>query len=222
MKNQKYKILITILTMHTYAAGEPSLPFKDTYFGLNAAHSLNTKKVDAVKENGYKSAFPSFDLMLGGKVTDNYRLEIAAGYRDFKYKHDSPTYDNDGIAKENHNLSLYTLMINNYYDFNITNDKFTPYIMAGAGISKPKSNNASTQALYNDGTTATASEKIKASPAFAYQVGFGVDMKLAKNVNADFGIRHVNYGTVTMIGDGAKTKAKLKSNEVIVGLKYHF
>lgn len=230
MKKPKYKIFIAIslaTLVHAPAAEGSLLSLKDTYFGFNLAQSVNTKKKDVSKENGYKSTLPSFDFTLGGKVTDNYRLEIAAGYRNFKYKYDYSNQDEDSrySIQDHHTLSAYTLMLNHYYDFATINDKFTPYIMAGAGVSRPKSKNMNTHFIISndyDSVTITEPTTIKASNSFAYQIGFGVDMKVAKNINMDFGIRHVEYGKVTMIEEDYTTKARLKSNEVIVGLKYHF
>lgn len=229
MKKFKYKILMAIslaTLMHARASEGSFLSFKDPYFGFNLAQSVNTKKKDAYKEKGYKSTLPSFDFMLGGNVTDNYRLEIAAGYKNFKYKYNDSTSDEYSCIsiKDYHTLSFYTLMLNNYYDFATIKDKFTPYIMAGAGVSRAKSTNINIQYTehYADGNTTTpVPYQIKASNSFAYQIGLGFDIKVAKNVNMDFGIRHIQYGKVTTDALSI-TKEKLKSNEVIIGIKYHF
>jgi len=83
------------------------------------------------------------------------------------------------------------LMANAYYDFNNASE-FTPYVMAGVGVSR-----GSLEAKisgYETGTTGdlkTASETIKSknSTSIAYQVGVGVGYEMSKDIFLDVGYK---------------------------------
>jgi opacity protein-like surface antigen len=84
------------------------------------------------------------------------------------------------------------LMANAYYDFNNASE-FTPYVMAGVGVSR-----GSLEAKisgYETGTTEdavkTASETIKSknSTSIAYQVGVGVGYEMSKDIFLDVGYK---------------------------------
>jgi|GEM_PF-1636895 len=224
MKQIIYNIFTTFcLIAAPVSAENPFSEYSRIYIGINLAQSVNTT-TNLEKKAGYKTTFPNFDFMLGIKITENYRLETSLGHRNFKYQN-SAFYPDDDLPftmRDNHKFSMHTLMLNHYYDFNTIENRFTPYVMAGAGISR-----AQAKTIYRDFITHTGTDheetRIKATNSFAYQIGFGVDIKLTKNTSVDTSIRHVNYGKIKMSDDTLNTNAiKLKSNEVIVGLKYHF
>lgn len=84
------------------------------------------------------------------------------------------------------------LMANAYYDFNNASE-FTPYVMAGVGVSR-----GSLEAKisgYETGTVGdavkTASETIKSknSTSIAYQVGVGVGYEMSKDIFLDVGYK---------------------------------
>ena len=83
------------------------------------------------------------------------------------------------------------LMANAYYDFNNASE-FTPYVMAGVGVSRGSLE--AKNSGYETGTTGdlkTASETIKSknSTSIAYQVGVGVGYEMSKDIFLDVGYK---------------------------------
>jgi opacity protein-like surface antigen len=141
--------------------------------------------------NGSKFDLKS-GLALNGAIGYNFgstRLEGAVGYQ----KHDFNEGDND--------LSLLTVMANVYYDFG-KESNIRPYIMGGAGM-------AHVNMSWTDET----------EDVFAWQVGAGVGVKVAKNTTLDLGYRYLKPGNFDShsLGDG-----KLECHNIMLGLRYQF
>lgn len=190
------------------------------YFSIDTSHAfkVSSQGKKAFKKNGYKSDLPNIDLALGMYVTDNYRLELSAGYRKFTYKHSYVGAHREHHMK--HSATIYRLMLNNYYDFTTINNMFTPYAMVGIGFAHSKAAKFVQNIVDHEfpACSHSTSTKSKSSTNLSYQFGLGVDVKLSEKTSLDFGVRHVNYGKLK----SGYSSLKLKSNEFLVGLKYNF
>lgn len=216
-----YKLISALIAANLVAAnanylGSPKSKNNSSYFSINTSHAFKTsvKASDIENKNGYKSDLPNIDLALGRYITNNYRLELSAGYRKFKIKHN---WEEDGEPwQQRHKATIYRLMINNYYDFTV-NDIFTPYAMLGLGLAHFKSG-AVRDIDYSENETHEV--LYKSSNNFSYQFGLGADIKLNEKISLDLGIRHINYGGIKSPHENEKIK--LKSNEILAGIKFSF
>jgi len=141
--------------------------------------------------NGFKFDLKS-GLALNGAIGYNFgstRLEGAVGYQ----KHDFNDADED--------LSLLTVMANVYYDFG-KESNIRPYIMGGAGM-------AHVNMSWTD----------ENEDVFAWQVGAGLGIKVAKNTTLDLGYRYLKPGKFDShgLGDG-----KVECHNIMLGLRYQF
>ena len=84
------------------------------------------------------------------------------------------------------------LMANAYYDFNNASE-FTPYVMAGVGVSRgsleAKISGYETGTAGNAVKTASETIKSKNSTSIAYQVGVGVGYEMSKDIFLDVGYK---------------------------------
>ncbi|MFK7761232.1 MAG: outer membrane protein [Candidatus Midichloriaceae bacterium] len=82
------------------------------------------------------------------------------------------------------------LMANAYYDFNNASD-FTPYVMAGVGISRSSIKIKSSVDYTSDKDAAVTqnflTQKSKNLTSFTYKVGVGVGYEMAKDIHLDLG-----------------------------------
>ncbi len=185
------------------------------YFGFTTSHAFQTSaKSDAVeKKSGYKSKLPNFDASIAKYITDSYRIEFAAGFRKFSYNNSLPQE-----ISQSQDISIYRFMLNNYYDLTTINEKFTPYVMAGIGISHIKPGKF--KEVYGSEGSTEVQIKYNSATNLSYQFGLGMDVKLSENSSLDFGVRHVNYGSIK--ANDSHHRIKLKSNEILAGIKFNF
>lgn len=129
-----------------------------------------------------------------------------------------PGEDRDRIKLENNSL-----MFNAYYDID-TGTKFTPYVGAGLGAVRLKTE--SKVAYHHDDTTLSYG---KSKNNFAWQLGTGVSYAATDNVVIDCGYRYVDYGSYVFSdrydpreGDTSKEKLESKSHELYFGVRYFF
>jgi opacity protein-like surface antigen len=82
------------------------------------------------------------------------------------------------------------LMANAYYDFNNASD-FTPYVMAGVGVSRSSIESKNSVNYTSDKDAAVTqnflTDKSKNLTSFAYKVGVGVGYEVAKDIHLDLG-----------------------------------
>jgi len=145
----------------------------------------------------YKTGVP-----FGGAVgikNDSYRLEVALGYQ-------TNTIDTFQHVSDNTNdsVSLFTYMVNGYYDVEIKNSSITPYLMAGLGGASVNSK--------------IEGEADHTTNVFAWQVGAGIGIKAANNLTVDLGYRYLkpssfsdSYGSYTFC-----------SSNFLAGIRYEF
>ncbi|MCH9753633.1 MAG: outer membrane beta-barrel protein [Alphaproteobacteria bacterium] len=222
------KIIISTIAMSIGSSAnaicKPQDFFRNSYIAFNTSNPFYTKS-NMDNKSGYKSDFSNFDLAIGKKITKSYRIETTLGQRNFKYNNSIDDLHEflPITIVDRQKISIHSFMLNHYYDFANKSSKFTPYVMAGFGISKVKSKTITREFINHVVKSDLETTQIKPSNNFTYQLGFGVDMKLTKNTSLDFGVRHVNYGKINLSDDTiGRTQIKLQSNEILMGLKYQF
>ncbi|NTU93753.1 MAG: porin family protein [Chlorobiaceae bacterium] len=132
----------------------------------------------------------------------SYRFEAEAGYADNNLK------SFNGLDLEG-NVAVYSLMANGAYDFDAGG--VTPYLMAGVGIAQAGAHNAKV-------TGSTALPVAQNETTLAYQVGAGVAVPIADNVNLDARYRY--FATTdfsTSFGN-----MNLDSHNLLLGLRVNF
>lgn len=129
-----------------------------------------------------------------------------------------PGEDRDKIKLKNNSL-----MFNAYYDID-TGTKFTPYIGAGVGAAKLKTESKVT--YHHDNSIISYS---KSKTNFAWQLGAGVSYAATDNIAVDLGYRYVDNGSYTFSnrydpreGDTSKEKLETNSHEFYLGVRYTF
>lgn len=216
------KIIPGLITFSIIAAANAERPTEpipvknkldQTYFGISTSHAFKTTTQGADKKHGYKTTPPNFDVALGRYINDQYRLELALGYRQFKY---SNTVTAGEVTTSNkHKVNFYRAMLNNYFELPFNNERFAPYAMVGVGIG-----HAHSSKYYNTiAGIGSATTNYKAKTNFNYQIGLGADIKFTDTTSLDLGVRHVDYGTIK--ASNASAKKKIRSNEIMLGLKFN-
>ncbi len=152
-----------------------------------------------------------------GVKTGAVRTELELNlHQDAKGYH--PGEDRDEIKLENNSL-----MFNAYYDID-TGTKFTPYIGAGLGAVRLKTDAKATDHYYNRVVSYG-----KSKTNFAWQVGAGISYAAMDNIAVDFGYRYVDNGSYTFSnrydpreGDTSREKLETTSHELYLGARYSF
>ncbi len=122
-------------------------------------------------------------------------------------------------------LNVNTLMLNAFYDFH-NSSRFTPYVMAGAGLAFINSN-----IEVKEGTQGLSSTENFTQ--FAWQVGAGVGIEITPRVTLDIGYKYLNFGAfdyavenfVTAMGPSYRNTDLSNvgsAHEIAVGLRYTF
>lgn len=171
-----------------------------------------------------KVIYPNLSLAAGfdfSKVTNiNARAELEYTYKD-KQKFAPTLIDQSmittGDAIITNELQSQSLMLNGYYDFRNTS-KFTPYLSAGAGVTRVKN----TRQIIGDTSSVKDTDN-----TFTWSVGAGVAYQLNKQVALDLSYKYVDAGEIEFNNDNwqgasVKTTADLTSNEYSLGLRYNF
>lgn len=177
-------LVAMVVTSATAHAGTAKTVAKDNKNYVSASGSL-AKSGFQVKDNGRNFNHKS-DKDFGGEIayghyfTENVRAELAGGYSKIK------------ISDLNLHRKTLALMANTYYDFKNTS-LFTPYVMGGIGTA---SNHH--ESLFKKST----------NTSFVWQVGTGVDAKVADNVKLGIGYRY-RYNTDNVKFINASTHSNL-------------
>ena len=116
-----------------------------------------------------------------------------------------------------------SLMFNSYYDID-TGTKFTPYVGAGIGVVRLKTEAEATD-HYNNAIISYGKSKTN----FAWQVGAGISYAATNNVAVDLGYRYVDNGSYTFSnrydpreGDSYRENLESTSQELYLGVRYAF
>ena len=191
-------------------------------------HTLNTLAKEKHEDN-------VFGLRLAAgtvKPLDNNQLRA-----EFELGWNSNARDSNGYTfhiknsfhqKFETKLSVYSAMLNLYYDFN-TGTKFTPYVGAGLGYAYLKNK---TKVTGIAGSTPLSMGSSEGDHNIAYNISAGVSYALNEKVSFDAGYRYSDYGKVkettlqSAPGLGAPIKASgnydVTAHEFLLGLRYAF
>ena len=188
-----------------------------------------------------KSIYPSISAAVGfdfSKISNvNARAELEYTYKDkakfspsinkvtVEFDGNSETIDApEGISSFFINeLRTQSLMFNAYYDFKNTS-KFTPYVSAGAGVTRVKN----TQTLNPQFSEEVNLGLSDTSNSFTWSAGAGVAYKVTENVALDLAYRYVDAGEIEFKNSVAQEDAKLKStadltsHDYSLGIRYNF
>lgn len=176
---------------------------------------------------GSAESAPGFPSPTSNSLGNGFTGGIGAGYKSewlrtdvtldytapMKYKGTIVSTD-DTSAK----VSAFTALFNGYLDLG-TWYSATPYIGAGAGVSRLRTSDyASTAAPPFSGDTSNTQWK------FTWAAMGGVGYAVAPNMMVDVGYRYINFGDVTTASDsfGAMTLKNLAAHEVRVGVRWSF
>ena len=214
------KILLTTIAVAAFAQGASALEAGKMYMRADLGYNFSSPKLgdkiatgkdktDGIfQKTSQSNRLKGFagDIGFGYALSDSIRtdvtLNMSQGKKTLKDVTLSNTIGNinkpatgtDGLLTSKVSLKekKLGLMANAYYDFNNASE-FTPYVMAGVGVSR-----GSLEAKisgYETGTTGdavkTASETIKSknSTSIAYQVGVGVGYEMSKDIFLDVGYK---------------------------------
>jgi opacity protein-like surface antigen len=208
---------------------------KNVIYDSNREESKATIKNKDTSENVYPniSAAVGFDF---SKISNlDVRTELEYTYKDkTKYAPNVASFsDNRGerVAPENtsslfvNELSNQSLMINTYYDFKNTS-KFTPYLSAGAGISRVKHKTFTNKIEGPDFDEANISFS-DTSNNFTWSAGAGVSYKMTEDLALDLAYRYVDVGEIkskNTFNENIifKNTADLVSHDYSLGIRYKF
>ena len=179
--------------------------------------SLNDHGVGVEAEIGYH--FKSAPLTLDLEVTKrpNMNDDVADDIQD-------PTVaTSENLVTKVENM---TAMVNLFYDINLGNDYFVPFVIGGIGVSKTKGRVKATIQL--SPTTVSASKTLQ---SFAWQAGAGLRIKLTANFFVSAYYKYVQLGKVqwgpwknpnSTYATRTLKSSDFSSNEAIISLTYFF
>ena len=119
-------------------------------------------------------------------------------------------------------LRTQSLMLNAYYDFKNTS-KFTPYVSAGAGVTRVKNKQTLNSEFSEEGSLGSDTNN-----SFTWSAGAGVSYKVTENVALDLAYRYVDAGEIEFNHNAPlenvnlKTTADLVSHDYSLGIRYNF
>lgn len=159
------------------------------------------------------------DITLRGKASSKYNIANDS------WSNGSGSFYSDSDDTKN-DITPNTFMINTYYDFR-NESNFTPYVSIGLGLASVKHK---AQYSYTE-TTSSGSEydvlsKSKTNSNFAWSLGFGSQYAINDNLSLDLSYRFLDAGksevSYNADGDNMKSKVKVRSNDIMFGMVYHF
>lgn len=185
-------------------------------------------------EVGNKKKKPKNDLVFGigaGKeVYDSTYVELEVAYSNYKYK-DSYTDSVGGIgapATFKSKIKSINGFANLSYRFSNISTLVVPYLTAGVGVASNQTKDATLSVQPN--ITLTAKGKKKTD--LAWQVGAGVLLPVARNVDVNLSYKYRDLGqiktsnTVTGLSEplvsNAFFKGKLRTSNILLGVNVNF
>lgn len=145
----------------------------------------------------------------------------------------------DAENRINNKIQLNTFMLNGFYDFK-NESAFTPYLMAGVGLASLKHTSQPTVSYtdYDTSNQITGYYKngIKGSRTtnnFAWNAGAGVRYKINEDFDLDFSYKYLGAGKSSLttwrqpastyfLGEHEKSKIKVATQDIMLGLTYNF
>jgi opacity protein-like surface antigen len=234
------KILLTTIAVAAFAQGASALEAGKMYARGDLGYQFSSLKVTGDKSSRLKGF--AGDIGFGYALSDSVRTDVtlnfarptksstgnklaAAEYNTevTKYKIKDAKVAKDGsevTKKVKAKEKSMGLMFNAYYDFNNASE-FTPYVMAGFGVSRNSlelKTTANLTAIDKEGKDEAVTQnlltiKSKNKTSFAYQVGVGAAYEMSKDIHLDVG-----YKLSGITGKYKSKDTKAGDNVVIEGV----
>ena len=217
------KILLTTATVALLSTSAFAMEAGKMYFRGDAGYQFSNLKNNLLGDTGSKKLKGfSGDIGFGYALSDSVRTDVTLNFSQGKGKQKisslgteikyTPAGTNPteivlstgkatAVTATEKNMGL---SFNGYYDFH-NSSAFTPYIMGGVGVNRGK---MELKFAGNNGTE-DKSFTIKSGnkTGILYQVGFGANYEVSKDVLIDVGYK--------LQGHSSKYKIKFKDNEKI-------
>ncbi len=199
------KILLTTVAVAAFTTGASAMEAGKMYMRGDLGYQFH--KYSDIKLKGFAG-----DVGFGYALSDNVRTDVTLNFskptKTPKAKIDAtefsklntdygittaktPDSSSEFNLKSKIKAKNMSLMANAYYDFH-NSSEFTPYVMAGVGVSR-SSIEISPSVSYTSGgkdvTQSYATQKSKNLTSFAYQVGLGVGYEMSKDIHLDVGYK---------------------------------
>jgi opacity protein-like surface antigen len=115
--------------------------------------------------------------------------------------------------------TIFSGMINGYYDITAFGDMFTPYV--GAGIGLAKVNYKMSGSMSAGGISEDLGSLKTSGMTFAYQVGAGTLVKVSDGIDFKIGYRFVDNGKPKLKdADVAISKHNFRTHQIVAGLQF--
>ncbi|EMT6382780.1 outer membrane protein [Providencia rettgeri] len=157
------------------------------------------------------------DFTMRGKASSHYNLATSSYGTPGSHGY----WDSDDAKND---ITLNTFMVNSYYDFK-NSTAFTPYISLGLGIAnlKHKAKYEYTEVSYSSNVTDVDSySKSKTATNFAWSLGVGTQYMFNENLALDLSYRYLDAGKSDISYIDSKSKVKVKTNDIMLGVVYRF
>lgn len=195
--------LVASVFIHNVVNAEEIKTESPFYARIDAGLSIPSEKLDG-NDTYYNQRLLRSELYgvgAGYIFNKNVRTDLIFTARtNYKFSYDG-NYNGDNI-NASQQISSSTLMANTYYNVPV-NDTFSPYVNVGLGVSRISMGDYSSD--YNSGefTYFIGSNKIY---NFAWNIGFGAQVKLTNDFSVDTFFRFIDLGKT-------KTQQKSMSND---------
>jgi opacity protein-like surface antigen len=193
------KLILPLLVAGAFVAPSMAQAASNPYVSLSNGLSLmNNSTVNSVSNAiTYKTGY--FINGAVGLRQGDARFEAEIGYHRNTVNGTVLTPVNTSAYTS---ASMWTFMANAYYDFDIKASGVTPFVMGGLGLA-----DVNMKTIASNETT-----------KFAWQLGAGVGVKVAKDINIDLGYRYLKPSAPSVNGQ----KITLGASELLVGVRYDF
>ncbi|HEF8774100.1 outer membrane protein [Providencia manganoxydans] len=158
-----------------------------------------------------------FDITMRDKASSHYNLATSSYGTPGSHGY----WDPDDAKND---ITLNTFMANSYYDFR-NSSAFTPYISLGLGIAslKHKTTYEYTEIPYSpDVSDVDSYSKSKTAINFAWSFGVGTQYTFNENLALDLSYRYLDAGKSDISYIESKSKIKVKTNDIMLGIIYRF
>ncbi|MEI8033475.1 MAG: outer membrane beta-barrel protein [Chlorobiaceae bacterium] len=199
------KFLLTVASLSLFALPAVAAPSPYVggsvgpgFFGNSDATYSGISSTDYIT---YQTGVP-FTLGVGLKG-ESYRAEAAFGFQ----SHDVEKIKLNGIDQSKvsgYRVSLYSYMVNGYYDIDLRYDSIIPYVMAGLGVAS----------IHSSEPTISYDRAL-----FAWQAGAGVSVPATRNITIDLAYR---YFKPSSYDAGNATDISSFSHNFLLGARYIF
>ncbi|MDR2489734.1 MAG: porin family protein [Desulfovibrio sp.] len=237
--------LLGIMALPGIAVAEDSKPmgvYVGGHLGMSIENFSGRKFIDAGSGVSWSPGSKT-DTAFGGGISIGYdfepqlgvpvRLELDYTARTRGEAKSSGLYDDSAITGEGpfdvtkkDSVSLQTLMLNAWVDIP-TGTAFTPYLGGGVGFGfvnyKARMGFVDTQGVVDSGSESSSTNETN----FAWSLGGGVAYDVTDNWTVDLGYRYIDAGKARVSftdedGTWGKSKAKVQTHDVMVGVRYTF